>query len=1010
MAEITERLSAKTGTVAKTGSAINIDVVKIGDAELFGAQQNVVLSDKTKKMNLKSNRQKVTVIKHDSILLAVTQGEKTVAYIENIDGKSVLRINQEYFDTLAGENETIRALGGSAENGYYSLNISNTRLGQDLSLQDLQISGTDGQTFSVSFSALGCHLSGNGTTADLRNTNNLPFDMAVSTQFMQNALNGLNGCSYGEGNKKITDKVMQNLLISSIRLERESQGENTKPITQTFGLFNIISVPYSKTESHLNSIEFFVDTRNNQVFVYHHSIGTASGEEFVPMLSRVRDCQLQADEKGNYQLSLGLGSGDGQRLVVPVSHDREFVDNISFLQGTLLSKQFAATQDLLHDGAAPVERTLPGTDGMHKFQIFGTPQEGEALLWDENVATLQRTIVEKVEEVEENQTDDNTPDIDSDNGTNGSENGNNDDSGDGDSGINPVISGDGSGNGNGGNTTPEEPKTETPDGSGNGDGNVNGGEDKGDKKEEKPFKPLIGRIRTPFKWFKKNAIDKDWFGGLAVFVLLVGALIPPVAILGGAFLGLWVAKKTGLADDWSKMMDEIEASRLPKDKRLERNKELTKQMLKEDCQKAQQREIDKLAKVAKSKVDAYNKLVKETPTLKEQAKAKMEAARQALIQEKTDKIQQSKTKLSASIQAQIDGQQAEIDKVEKIKKAQEELSQANKHLQELEKERARMLKKYSKKSYIDQYGSAESALQNEGTQEEITRFGEIIANHANTLTVHGVEKPEDIQAAIDANRAELEGIVGKKPGAYKAYVNAHNSTIKALTTVKATVDGLTVEGNSVGVIPSQQGLLVGESAQDLVSLNDAIGEYNNTNTAIANGTDEPMQNYNQTLARLDQNLETARTTAERARQDLQSFQDAVKAGTDKFSVEYKQKAQEMDEYFQKQIDEIKEKEARKKAEEEDKKRRRRAKRIKHEALSENEHVEVDENGLIIVKADEIVPQQQQPQVEGQQNDEEAEIDPVTGKPKGGVRGTKGGGGADLGENGGGGVDLGGGGK
>ena len=401
MAEVKESVSAKKGTVARTGSAVNIDVVKIGNVELFGAQQNVVLSDKTKKMNLKNNQQKVTVINHDSILLAVTQGEKTVAYIENVDGKSVLKVSQEYFDTLAGENESIRALGGSAENGYYSLNISNARLGQDLSLQDLQISGTDGQTFSVSFSALGCHLSGSGTTADLRNNNNLPFDMIVSTQFMQNALGGKNGCSYGEGNKKITDKVMQNLLVSSIRLDRESEGENTKPITQSFGLFNIISVPYSKTEKHLNSVEFFVDTRNNQVYVYHHSVGTASGEQFVPTLSRVRDCQLQADEKGNYQLSLGLGTGDGQRLVIPVSHDKEFVDNISFLQENLLSRQFGATQNLLHDGTTPVERTLLGTSGKHKFQIFDAPQEGGALLWDENIASLQRTIVEEVEEVEE---------------------------------------------------------------------------------------------------------------------------------------------------------------------------------------------------------------------------------------------------------------------------------------------------------------------------------------------------------------------------------------------------------------------------------------------------------------------------------------------------------------------------------------------------------------------------------------------------------------------------------
>ena len=499
---------------------------------------------------------------------------------------------------------------------------------------------------------------------------------------------------------------------------------------------------------------------------------------------------------------------------------------------------------------------------------------------------------------------------------------------------------------------------------------------------------------------------------------MVGAIIPPVAIVGGLFLGLWVGKKTGLTDDWSKMMDEIEASRLPKDKRLERNKELTKQMLKEDCQKAQQREIDRLKNVAKAKVNAYNRLANETPTLKAQAKAKLEADRKALLNEKKTLVEQGKDKLSASIQAQIDRQQAEIDHVKELKAAQEKLSEDQKKLQKLEKERARMLKKYSKKSYIDQYGSAEFALQNEGTQKEITRFGEIIADRTNTLTKHGLEKPEDIQAAIDANSAELETFIKKGPGAFKAYIDAHESTIGALKKLKETVETLSLDTQPVEVVkPERQGLLVGQSAQDLDLLNGAIGDYNDTNTAIAHNTDAPMQEYNQTISTLDANLAQAKASMEQARQDLQVFQEAVKNETDKFSVEYKQKAEEMDKFFQDQIDEIQRKAAEKKAKEERKKRERRAKRIKHETLAENEYVTVDENGLETISIEET-PQQEQPaeqqqqQPAEQQPSEDEEIDPETGLPKSRGKGPKGtpSTGAQVGGNDGGGADLGGNGK
>lgn len=529
------------------------------------------------------------------------------------------------------------------------------------------------------------------------------------------------------------------------------------------------------------------------------------------------------------------------------------------------------------------------------------------------------------------------------------------------------------------NGTDGKPGQNGTDGSGNGNGEETNTDQKkkdDEKKKEKPIqkkkedgKSALATVRAPFKWLKKHLLDQEWFAGLSFFILLIGAIIPPLAIIGATMLGAWVAKKVDLVDDWSKFLDNVEKYRsLSKEEKIERRKEHKKDKLQKKYNKKQRGKLAEYIQDVEAKQNSLNTLNKQTPALKKQAQQLFEKERIKLFQGKVNQFLDS-------IASQVRGVETDIKDIKKLVEEQQNLLALDTQIQ-------------TRDSILSKFGGSVQELHTSGTQNDINQWRQAQDAITTSQKRLGINNPAELTERIHSIETQLSSTChDQNPN---EYIQKQSETIASLKKYQQSIAAYSLAQQIPDKFPGPtEPAILDESSSGVMS------EINQTIESISAGTDVPKQQYDETISTLNSNLTLSESNLKRAKQALIDAQQSIKGKNDPISIALQEKLDEIEKEAQTKLDKI----AKKQAELEEKRKKAEKRKQARQARK----------GLASIE--DMVDYKLDPPASEQQPSEDEEIDPVTGKPKVG-KGPKGtpSTGAQVGGNDGGGADLGGNGK
>ena len=232
------------GTLTKD-TTIDLDKTGGSPKNLDIKYQEVKINTTSTTLITKSHTQRVGVFNNDDILLAVSQTDPStstttvIAYFEQDKSvtppKMTCKISADY---VAANPELAATFAGmTPTDGYYEVEVDKVTLSEDMNIQDIQIKA-GGKTLGMMFSSFGMQLkdAATGTTTVVRNAD-YPFDMSVSTSFLERALTA------GDTAITIEDGAPKDNL--EIMMLRQEAAKHSPPetVTMKFGDDELISVP-----------------------------------------------------------------------------------------------------------------------------------------------------------------------------------------------------------------------------------------------------------------------------------------------------------------------------------------------------------------------------------------------------------------------------------------------------------------------------------------------------------------------------------------------------------------------------------------------------------------------------------------------------------------------------------------------------------------------------------------------------------------------------------------------
>ena len=397
----------KAGT--RTGSAIIEQDIPVMGATVKAASQTIKLKN-AEPLDLKGD-QTVSVISDPNVLIAITQQDaatkavtQIAAITKNPDGTYALNMDAKYFDTLVAGNPALlnlvedqRTAGATT----YSIPVAGVKLSQDLNIEGLQIVGTDKTNYSVMFSALGCQISdASGKKHIDRNQSKMPFDIAISTEFLSKSLQNIedgisdNGCMIGDNlfnpDNPNKNPAFANLMMCALAL-------NPGGVTLGKGNSQIKLSTYALDKSGMPLNVMQIGTPPTaRTFVYMHLKETSTGAKpHAPQFYEVKYASLQKG-KGEYQLSIGIGDAKHVHLVFD-EKDPKNIATIRALNGDAKNPgPFGAAFEMTPAGSTEVKPLARDKIGISTgVRVYNATKEQSLMMINQNISDLQKLVVEK---------------------------------------------------------------------------------------------------------------------------------------------------------------------------------------------------------------------------------------------------------------------------------------------------------------------------------------------------------------------------------------------------------------------------------------------------------------------------------------------------------------------------------------------------------------------------------------------------------------------------------------
>lgn len=329
-----------------------------------------------------------------SQLLSVSQGEKPVAgFYQDADGKIYLTLSKEAFKDFFAGHEELQGLVGTEDSIFYTLPVEKLQLSQDMNIEDIQIKGTDGSTFAVTFSALGCQFKTPDGKTFIQRTEMLPYSIGVSRTFVDRAHDrSSDSISIGGKPASAVQHVEDHLAILALRHAEEYNPLTPTPDNPYTAEVNVGDAKLYSIKANNHTLRFM--ERDGELFVYLNL------NDKRPQFYSVHHMAAVKGDDGKLHLSIGLGK-EGKEVARIDMGDEKDADSLRTLY--FLQKNHTATARRFDSATAIGEpshsrlQTLPipdDTDGTPRG-VTVTQSNQEVVgyhIVNDNVATLQRTL------------------------------------------------------------------------------------------------------------------------------------------------------------------------------------------------------------------------------------------------------------------------------------------------------------------------------------------------------------------------------------------------------------------------------------------------------------------------------------------------------------------------------------------------------------------------------------------------------------------------------------------
>lgn len=373
-----------------------------GLSQEFITQVLTISDGKENRHNLKRD-QRFTILDSQEVLAIVSKGDvntPTAVFTKDKDDKVFLNISTEYLNQFKKENPLVSFENGEITETFTTFNIKNLKL--DLNIGNLTIESKDIQMkgantdFAILFSALGCKVqdkySNKGT---LKNADDMPFDISVSNEFVQNAFNESNGCIIDN-----SEPGYSALLISMIQQERHKQGnENQNKVVElNLNGTQLYSVPFKDADGNMQYLN--LRKEKDKIFAYMHiSTEDKPNSLTVPKFWEIRETGLERNETGDVN-SLYFGLIGSNKNVTSVNFKlpnfEENKDSLIYLKKLLTNEFEQMNLNQSSSKGTLKELNLDET----KFDIHPIPNEATTRLESlDRIARLTRTITPDTEAV-----------------------------------------------------------------------------------------------------------------------------------------------------------------------------------------------------------------------------------------------------------------------------------------------------------------------------------------------------------------------------------------------------------------------------------------------------------------------------------------------------------------------------------------------------------------------------------------------------------------------------------
>ena len=957
----------------------------------------------------------------------VNTAPNQVAYVTRANEYStpVAHLSVEYIDNLINSSdspnkeEILAQFAAKKVGDFYVVDVDVASLDSEFN-GNIQIKLTDKTSYSIKFGAFGAHLgingehiSNEGFPKEIGKEGRFPLDIAVSSYYLTMVDNKhftLGKNLLQEQSKTLSpedlfkNSAWSNFIVATLRSRQTESPDKSFGITLQNPKMECVSVclPHKNGQEVENQhVEFRVVENSKgkpvcQAYLHlkRDSVTGHSGY-LKPKFYTIDSCAIVRDDENNYFLQMNAVDGKfSQKVHIPIDKDltlhgikiimnldenlfknSEVIavrDNISPIKGekynnlpvynvdpsyksTIIDTKVArlyveGQQDVSVHAESTTTTTTTTTTTEHNEEIQKIVSRAveeqvhttiDSIYSEADISAIAGQFTEKtLEQIIEGVT---TTTVDSD--------------------RTHIVTGDGTGNGDNVQVDPVIP--------GNGDKtSVNKSDEKKKEKtiqkKKEDGKSALATVRAPFKWLKKHLLDQEWFAGLSFFILLIGAIIPPLAIIGATMLGVWVAKKVDLVDDWSKFLDNVEKYRgLSKEEKIERRKEHKKDKLQKKYNKKQRGKLAEYIQDVEAKQNSLNTLKKQTPALQKQAQQLFEKERIKLFQGKVNQFLDS-------IASQVRGVETDINDIKKLVEGQQNLLALATQIQ-------------IRDSVLSKFGGSVQELHTSGTQDDINQWRQAQDAITTSQKRLGINNPEELTERIHSIETQLSSAChDQNPD---EYIQKQSETIVSLKKYQQSIAAYSLAQQIPDKFPGPtEPAILDENSSGVMS------EINQTIESISAGTDVPKQQYDETISTLNSNLTLSESDLKRAKQALIDAQQSIKGKNDPISIALQERLDEIEKEAQIKLEKI----AKKQAELEEK--RKKAEKRKQARQARRGLASIED--MVDYKLDTPASEQQPSTPEDEENQKRSRERGQKGTPSTGAQvGGNGGSGADLGGNG-----------